>query len=449
MLRWLATNLRTFLFAIALALVVWVTAVTAANPDITQAYPNPIPIEFIGQDPSLVMTGTVTRQVQVTLRAAQSIWQTLISGEVPIHAIVDLAGIKAGTRTVAVQIQIATRPVRILSVTPQKFDLTLEQLVTRTMPVELILTGQPAIGYKAGDVVLDPADVVISGPESFVAQVKHIRTNLDVTAARQSIDSTLTVRAEAESGTPVEGISVQPVNIQVSLPIAQQGGYRDLAVKVMITGKLASGYRLTNITASPLTVTVYSEDIPLIESLPGYLETSTLDLTGASSNIVTQLPLNLPTGVLLVGDQVVSVQIEIVPIEDSRPVAFRQVEVIGLENGLNAGISPTTVDVILAGPLPVLNSLQPSDVHVRVDLTGLAVGTYQLVPDVVVADQGVTVQSILPGTVEVTISRGPATTPVIISATTPATTPARTPATTPTTTPHTTPVTTPVATPTP
>ncbi len=46
MFRWLATNFRTFLLAFALALVVWVTAVTSANPDETQVYPNPIPIEI-------------------------------------------------------------------------------------------------------------------------------------------------------------------------------------------------------------------------------------------------------------------------------------------------------------------------------------------------------------------------------------------------------------------
>jgi YbbR domain-containing protein len=421
MLRWLATNLRTFLLAFALALVVWVTAVTAANPDVTQAFPNPIPIEFIGKDPSLVMTGTVTQQVQVTLRAPQSIWQTLISGEVPIHAIVDLTGVKAGTQTVEVQIQIATQPVRIISITPQKFDLSLEQLVTKSLPVELSFIGQPAIGYKTGDAVLDPADIVISGPESFVAQVKHIRASLDVTDARQNIETTLPIRAVTDNGTDVAGISVQPDSIQVSLPIAQQGGYRDLAVKVMITGKLASGYRLNNITASPLTVTAFSEDIPLIESLPGYVETTTLDISGASSNIVTQLSLTLPSGILLVGDQSVSVQIEIVPIEDSRPVAFRQVEVIGLGSGLKADISPNTVDVILAGPLPVLNSLQPADVHVQVDLTGLTAGTYQLIPAVMVTDQGVTVQSILPGTVEVTIAKETPTTPAANQTTTPVT----------------------------
>jgi YbbR domain-containing protein len=411
MLRWITTNLRTFLLAFVLALAVWVTAVTAANPDVTQAFPNPIPIEFIGQDPGLVMTGTVIRQVQVTLRAPRSIWDILLSGDVPIRAVVDLTGLKAGTRSVNVQVQISTRPVRIISVNPQAFDLSLEQLVTVTMPVELTLNGDPAIGYKAGNVVMDPAKAVISGPESFVAQVKHIRASLDLTNARQSVDTSLPIQAVAESGSIVTGISVNPDRIRVSLPVIQQGGYRDLAVKVMITGQLAGGYRLKNISAAPLIVTVYSENLPLIESLPGFVETVPLDLSGASSNINTHLTLNLPGGVLLIGDQTVSVQIEIVPIEDSRQVSFRQVEVIGLSPGLSAQLSPTTVDVILAGPLPVLNALQPSDVHVRIDLTGLAIGTYQLTPIVIVVGEGVTVQSILPGTVEVTITKATATTP--------------------------------------
>ncbi len=124
MFHWLATNIRTFLLALALALVVWVVAVTAANPDETQTFPSPITIDYIGQDPGLVMTGTVTRQVQVTLRAPHSIWTTLLSGEVPIKAIVDLTGVTAGTNTVQVQVQIPTQPIRIISVTPQKFNLS-------------------------------------------------------------------------------------------------------------------------------------------------------------------------------------------------------------------------------------------------------------------------------------------------------------------------------------
>ena len=131
---------------------------------------------------------------------------------------------------------------------------------------------------------------------------------------------------------------------------------------------------------------------------------------------------------MLIGDQTVSVQIEIAPIEDSRQVSFRPVELIGLSPGLQAVLSPTTVDVILAGPLPVLNSLQLSDVHVQVDLTGLTIGTYQLIPTITVVEDGVTVQSILPGMVEVVISKGKSATPTLTVTLTVTPTPTPTPA---------------------
>jgi YbbR domain-containing protein len=230
-----------------------------------------------------------------------------------------------------------------------------------------------------------------------------------------------------ENNLDVPGITVNPNKIKGSVPVIQQGGYRDMAVKVMTTGQLATGYRLKNISASPLLVTVYSENLPLIESLPGYVETAPIDISGASENITTHAALALPSGVLLIGDQTVSVSIEIVAIEDSRPVAFRQVELIGLSPDLEAQTSPVTVDVILAGPLSVLNSLEPSDVHVRLDLTDLAVGTYQLTPTVVVAKQGVTVQSILPGTVEVVITKAAASTRTPRTSPTPTSTPTSTP----------------------
>lgn len=411
MFRWLATNLRTFLLAFVLAVAVWMTAVTAADPDETMPYPKSIPIEFVGQDPGLIMTGTVPSEVQITLQAPHSIWDKLNSSEASIRAVVDLTGLESGSHAVTVQTQIDARPVRIISVTPQTFDLSLESLVSITMPVELTLTGKPAVGYKVGEATLNPADATISGPQSLVAQVKHVQAILDLSNARQTIETSLPIDAIAEDGSVLSKVTIQPDNMQVSLPVVQQGGYRDLAVKVMTVGKLASGYRLNNVTASPLIVTVYSENIPLIESLPGYVETALLDLSGASSNIETKLSLNLPGGVTLIGDQTVNVQIEIVPIEGSLTVSFRPVDMVGLAPDLKAQLSPTTVDVILSGPLPVLDSLSPSDVSIQVDLTGLTTGTYQLTPQVNVAKQGVTVQSILPGTVEVVISKEATPTP--------------------------------------
>ena len=404
MLRSIGTNLRTLLLAFVLAVAVWVSAVTAADPDETRVFPNQIPIQFIDQDPSLIATGQVPQKVQVTLRAPVSVWNKMTSDPTSVQAVADLAGLGAGTHLVSIQLQVVDRPARILAVTPRIFELTLEPLVTRNIPVELTLTGQAAIGYQTGNAVLNPTQVVISGPQSIITQVAHIRLTLDVSNARQSIQTSLPVVVMNQQGAVLTNITTHPSSIAITLPLTQQGGYRDLAVKVVTAGAPASGYRLTNVLPFPPIVTVFSSNTALIQSMPGYVETAPLSLNGAQQDINTNLALVLPSGVSLVGADSVQVQVGVAPIEGSLTMSYRPVEIIGLAPGLQAHLSPQTVDVILSGPLPVLNSLLTSDVHVEVNLNGLGLGTYQLTPTVKIDNTQVAVESILPGTVEVTVS---------------------------------------------
>jgi YbbR domain-containing protein len=412
MFHWLATNFRTLLLAFALAIAVWVTAVTAANPDVTQVYPHPVPIEIIGQDPGLIMTGgEVPQQVEVTLRAPQSVWNRLISGDASIRAVVDLSGLGVGTHQVNVRVQIGITPVLIISVTPQTFDLSMEKQVTRSLPIDLTLSGNPAVGFQAGPAELTPGNVVVSGPESLVSKVDHIKATLDLTNARQNITASIQLQVEDVNGSIISGVAVLPDIVQVSVPIIQQGGYRDMAVKVMTVGNPSSGYSLTSVAAFPPIVTVYSANSDIIDSMPGYVETTSLDLSGAQSDIEKQLGIVLPPGVTLIGDQFVTVRVGIAPIEGSRPMSYLPVEMNGLTKGLQAHLSPQTVDIILSGPISVLDTLVFSDVHVQVDLSGLIPGTYQLTPTISFTQQNLVVESILPGTVEVVISKASATTP--------------------------------------
>jgi YbbR domain-containing protein len=345
------------------------------------------------------------------LRAPTSVWQSLLSGETSVRAIVDLTGLGPGSHFTNVQIQIDANPVRIISINPQTINLSLEPQVTRALPISLTLTGSPAIGYQVGDAILEPVQVVITGAESLVSRIDRILATLDLTNARQNIFSSIPLQVVDGDGVLVSGLAVIPETVQVSLPIIQQGGYRDLAVKVMTLGNPASGYSLTSVAAFPPIVTVYSANSTILESLPGYVETSSLDLSGTKQDIEKQLGISLPSGITLIGAQSVMVKVGIAPIESSRTISLRPVEGIGLGAGLIAHLSPQTVDIILSGPLPVLDSLAISDVNVQVDLSGLAAGTYQLTPIVSIIGQTLIVESILPGTVEVILSSKSAPTP--------------------------------------
>jgi YbbR domain-containing protein len=413
MFRWISQNYRTFLWAFVLSVAVWVAAVTSADPDETRAHSSAVQLKVIGQDPSLVINSKLPAEVEVVLRAPRSIWEIIEANPQSVQALLDLSGLSSGEHTADLQVQVDARPVQIVSVTPNTVTFTLEALSAKTFAVDLSLAGVPAIGYQAGDASLDATEVVVAGAQSQVQKVERARISVNLGGIRENFDQTLKVEVLDENGQKVDGVTVSPETIQVTLPVTQQGGYRDVAVKVNMLGRVAGGYRLTEISVFPPVVTVFAADPELVSALPGVVETQPLDLQSARQDISARVALNLPAGISVVGEQTVLVEAGVSPIESSVTLSGEKIEVVNLADGLAAQVSPATLDVIVSGPLPILDTLTRQDVRVTVDLNELAAGTYQLAVkvDVLIAD--VVVESILPNTVEVVISTAepPAVTP--------------------------------------
>jgi len=409
MIGWFRQNGRSLLWALALSVAVWIAAVTAADPDEQRVFRNPVPIEIVGQDSGLVVFGEIPKEIEVTLRAPRSVWDRLEGQEAPIHAVVDLSGMSAGEHSVRVQVQVSEGPARVVTASPETFTVTLEPLISRVFPVDLTLNGQPAVGYRAGTASLEPLEVLVSGAESLVEQVARVRVVVNLTGTRESVGQSLEVQLLDNNNQAVKGLSVHPSSVLVDIPVAQEGGYRDVIVKVTPHGQVAKGYLLTNISVFPPIVTVYSTDPALVNALPGFVETQPLELGGASEDISTRLALDLPEGVSVVGEQTVQVEVGIAAIQSNLTLSRIKIEIVGLSDGLTAQVSPAEVDVILSGPAPLLDSLLLQDIRVTVDVTGLAPGTYQLTPRVEILVADIVVESILPNTVEVVIL--PAVTP--------------------------------------
>ena len=399
-MRWFARNIRTFLLALVLALAVWISAVTSANPDEVRTL-NAIPLEIIGQDSSLIVTSDLPSSVEVTLRAPSSTWEELTAQENSVQATLDLSGLSTGEHTLDIEIRLLVRPVQIVLKNPTTVTVTLEPLATQTLPVDLSLSGQPAIGYKAGDPVLDMENIIITGPQSIVEQAARARVLVSLDGARESIDQSLVVQIVDAKNNRLNGIGVTPESVHVNIPVIQQGGFRDVAVKVVVQGQVASGYRLENISVFPPVITVYASDPTLVDALPAVVETQPLDLQDAKEDISTRLDLVLDPSIKIVGAQTVQVLVGISPIQTSITLMNQTINVLGLSEGLVAQASPQTVDVIISGPLPILDALT---INVSVDVTGLLPGTYQLTPKVDTLVDNVLVESILPSTIEVVIS---------------------------------------------
>lgn len=401
-MRWLASNFRTLLLALILALAVWISAVTSADPDEIRTLSN-IPLEVVGQAPALVNTHELPAEVEVTLRAPRSVWERLTAQENSVQAILDLSGLGSGEYTVNIQPRILVHPVQIVLYNPTAVTVQLEPIATRTLPIEPSLSGQTATGYQAGEVLLDPKQVTISGPESIVKQVDGARVLFNLAGTRESIDQFLGIQIVDARNSVVRGLSISPESARLTIPVTQQGGYRDVAVKVIVQGQVASGYRLENISVFPPVITVFSANPELVNNLPGVVETLPLDLQNARENIIARLTLDLPPEISIIGSQTVQVSVGISPIQTSQTLLNHPINVIGLSEGLAAQVSPQAIDVIISGPLPVLDVLTLQDVIVNVDVSGLTPGTHQLPLKWEVLVSNVLVESILPSTVEVII----------------------------------------------
>jgi YbbR domain-containing protein len=411
-LRWLAKNFGTLLTAFILAVIVWVSAVIASDPNEEHALTRPVPIEIIGQDPNLQIMSDMPRTVTLILRAPTSVWNQLNNDRQSVTAKVDLSNLGPGEHNVPVQVQITPNLVRLISQDPTQISIDLDSINTQVFPVNLIVTGNPPVGYQAQTSQLDPREVTVTGPESIISRVKQVRVTLDITNANQTINRRILPQLLDSEGQPVSGLTVSPEAVTVTQPITLLGGYRYVIVRAVSTGQVGTGYRVTNIFVTPVGVVVFSSDPELVNNLPGYVETQPIDLTAKEDDFETLVDLNLPPGISVVGDLKVLVQVSIATVESSLAVSL-PIEVIGLAPGLTATSSPAVVNVILSGPVPVLNTLAPADVRAVVDLTGYEVGTYQFVPQINILPDRVQKVSILPGTVTITIIISPTPTQTI------------------------------------
>jgi YbbR domain-containing protein len=401
LLRWLGKNLTSLILSLLLAIVIWISAVTSANPNIETELT--IPLEVIQPATDIAIVDPLPETVTIKILAPESIILQLEEDN-PLAANINLTDIEAGTYRFPVQVNIPDqlKPIRILEQSPKQLELKVSNLISKSFSISIQTEGEPAIGYKTGGLEWDQVLVTVTGQETRVNQISTVVGILDISDARETISADLKLEAKDENGVPVDAVTVAPDIIHVNQVISLQGGYRNVAVNVITVGIVEPGYRFTSITPAPPTVMVFSEDPQLVEQLPGYVNTTPLDLTGVDGYLETILELDLPNGVTVVGDPTVLVQVNITALETNISIS-REVEIIGLLPGLSAEVSPFQVSVRVSGPVPILENLTLRDIRVVVDLSNLDVGTHTVSPTVEILPADVIWEDISPTTVEIVI----------------------------------------------
>ena len=402
-------DIPLIILCIFLAFFIWIFATMTSDPTEEGRFSQTITIETVGLAENCMITSGLPSSVTVNLRAPNSVWRRISLERVQGKAIIDVTGLEPGTYQIPISVQIGISPVQIISVTPSVATVTIEQFETREYPIVIEETGDIPTAFRADAPVLSQETVEISGTITQLDKISKVAVLLERNNNTETIEETLPVYAYTEEGRVVRDVTISPDKIKVTEEIRMRGGYRILSVKLSVKGEISPGYRVDNLEVDPGFVTVYSADKELLNSLNSYIETETIMLDEITATTNRKVSLNVPEGITLVGDTTVTVNIVISAVEGTQTFSQISVSAVGIDDGLAANISPSDIDVYLAGPIISLSDVEPGDIHAIVDLKDLGEGNYQLVPVVEVASNDtITVNSIQPQTIDVQISVIPA-----------------------------------------
>ena len=447
-MRRLLSEGSRIVLACVLAMIVWVIAVNEENPVTTDLYAKSLAVQIINQPKDSVIINQITEQVKVTIRAPRSSWESLTPDK--FQAVLNLEGLEIGTHNVPLEVECFDKAVTIVEHTPSTLAVRLEPLVSREFKVQVVIHGKVAEGFVEGAPIITPPVITVSGAAIWVSQVARAEVDIWLRDNKDDETDTRLVQLKDETGEIVGFIDAEPTQVSVRVPVTQRRGYKEIPVSLgERVGRVAAGYHVSGISADPSSVLLFGP--PAVIAGISYLVTEPIDISGADDDIVTQVALELPEGVSVIGHgPSIEATINIDPTESCITLEQKSIEFQGLGEGLGKIASPDSVDVILCGPVPRLEVLQRhiQDIHTVLDLTGLKEGTHSVVPTVLPLDE-ISVENILPDTVEVEIYRlpTPTPTPTLTATPMPTSTPTPTPTPAPTVTP--TPTGTPTSTSTP
>lgn len=408
--RFVLTDLGLLLLAFLLALTTWAFVIQETNP-IQELRVTNIPLQVTDVPPNTQLLTDVPDEIAVVVRAHNTMLNSLAPSS--FQAQVSLQSLEPGLHRLPVMVQSGVEPVQIRRVEPQAVDIQLAEIVTRSIPVEVMTSGEevlsPALEIGASPVVT-PAQVQVSGAAPTVARIDRVLAEITVPEAAGTIERMATVMAVDQDGEQVTGVNLEPDQVQISVTVAQRPGARTIGVRVVTEGELPNGYRLARITVAPDQVTLLATP-EILEEVGNVITTFPVDMTQAVDDFSVQVPLDLPPGTQAIdtlGNTIRSVQVVVeVDVRMANRVVSRPVEVVG-SVGLTVGVEPATVDVALHGPLPLLDEIEAEPGLLRVVIEAAALLEMEpnesrvLNPEVIKPDE-VRVQ-LIPQSVTVTVT---------------------------------------------
>ena len=391
-----------FLVALVMSALVWVVWTLEQNPSTQELIDDDIQVDEVNLGPSLVLASPI-QPVRVTVGGPrENIGRVTVRD---FSARVNLAGIGSGVHQLPVEVAVADAAMDVIRVTPETVTVQIDPFEVRAYEVTARLESAPAVGFRAelNDVEASPASVQVSGGASEVDEVASVVATLSLQGATSDVSTQALLIPTDRSGNEVEDVHLDPQTAQVRVPITRITSRKRVPVLAELTGNVAPGFFVREISVVPTTVEIQGqpEDIERVSAV----STVGLDIDGARGDVEGNVPFDNPVGVLVLSDEPTATIVAVVePLSDTTTIQAAVVAV-NIDPSLAAAVSQPSVQVVVGGSVETLQELRAGDVVAEVDVSNLSPGRHQLRP-VITVPPGLEISQVTPPVLTVELQRG-------------------------------------------
>lgn len=368
-------KLLTALMCVAIATALWLYVVTVVSPNSSDTYRN-ITLNVQGEGPlnsnGFILLTDQWPTVTLNLKGNRVDLNKINSNDITIG--IDVSDInKAGTYELSLtqpsyQGIVSNTAFTVLSRNPETVKVEIDDLVSASIPVEIVYTGAVPENYTADkeNPVLDNTAINISGPKKVVEKIAMARIDVNLTNKTESIDESFAITLCDETGEPVDAkwITASHDDVRLQLKIAQ---VKEIPIEVeLIEGGGATKNTIT-MEIDTKVIEVSGSDV-LLQGLTS-LKVGTIDLSQVRKDQIFTFQILLPEGVINEsGETEVNVDIKFLDLE-TKSVTVTGINEIKKPEGMEVELVTKRLDIQLRGPKKKIKNISAEDVVVAVDFS--------------------------------------------------------------------------------
>ena len=296
------------------------------------------------------------------------------------YVTVDLSGLKPGTHKVSIEYNQNNSSIDY-TVNPSTVTVIIHEKVSETRTLSVDLLNKDSLDSK---LVVDKTDystdkIVIKGSEAQLKKVVAVKALVDLNNIPEQAAGTYTLNEVPLKAYDVNGevIDVEIVPSTLSVDVTLASPSKEVPIKVIPKGEVASSYAISSISTSETKVTVYgnSEALASLNYIPVYI-----DVNGLKENKTYKVEIEKPVGIKSLSVNNITVSLSLGTVS-TKKIDGVSIEPINLDSnytvqGMNE--SATKVSVTIRGDQNVINTITSDDITAYIDLEGLTEGEHDV-----------------------------------------------------------------------